>query len=253
MVMTNEVAQGVTDSPPDLKLDSQCTCVIDTNVLLELYSIHDVSQLYDRLHAAHGDAAEFLPEVSYRRTRAAEALQLAVALHETSATTFVLVNEGIRLLTARVPPAVRTVELIYTQLFVQYVKDYALSNWRIATDEELDLTARREECDDLLLGIAHTNGIPLITNEGNSPSGIDDGRGLRGRGRAQGVAVFTPGEYVRQLQLNMPPAIRAFADRFKGLQETYIPTRGQPDDAQNVRDALDFIGMTYQWCLGALK
>lgn len=85
--------------------ESQFTAVVDTNVLLDVYSCHDVAKTYDDVHSRLGVAAVDERSVVYRRARAQESLWLAIYFNKIGATTFSLHHESVELLTARVPPA----------------------------------------------------------------------------------------------------------------------------------------------------
>lgn len=80
--------------PPSRELAVPCACVLDPNVLLEIYSLHDVVGLFSRLHVRHGAETENVPEVGHRRTRMADSLVLAIARHELQSLCFVLVRRS---------------------------------------------------------------------------------------------------------------------------------------------------------------
>lgn len=235
---------------PGLLLAHSCSCVFDTNVVLELYSLHDLTRLYNQKHAVHGETTEDLPEVMHRRERAADTLALAIALHETQAQSFHLVSEALALLEKRVPHDSSTFERAYTGLFIHYIKDYCLADWGHISWEELGVGVTGDDCDELLLDVARANTLPLITNEGNKVGGIDESHGLRGRARALGVRVYTPGEYVATLGVAFPAASQAFANRFKNRQSEYLAKRPH-DDHEFVREHLMAIGNIYQWCFNS--
>lgn len=239
-----------TGSDEDFRLDGHCACVLDTNVLLELYSIHDLSKLYAEEFEKHGETAGELARVLYRRKRAAYALGLAIALHERSLATFQLGGESLRILQERVPPGEDSLELAYVELFLYYVKDYCLADWSAVTDEKIDEGAKGNACDDNLLNIARVNRVALITNEGSSQHGIDDTHGIRGRARSAGVPVFTPAEYLGTLGVRFPEASIRFADRFRQRQDDFLAVR-QHNDHEAVREHLALIGKVYQWCFDA--
>jgi hypothetical protein len=234
----------------DFRLEGTCACVLDTNVLLELYSIHDLTKLYAAEFEKHGETAEERALVLYRRQRAAYTLGLAIALHERSFTTFQLGGESLRILSDRVPPDEDSLEAIYVQLFLYYVKDYCLANWNPVTDEKIDEGVKGNACDDILLNIARVNRLSLVTNEGSSERGLDDTHGMRGLAKTAGVQVFTPFEYLGTLGVPFPDASIRFADCFRKRQDEYLATRKTSDHA-NVREHLTFIGKVYQWCFDA--
>jgi hypothetical protein len=80
--------------------------VIDTNVLLDLYSCHD----FEAVVVKHGAdlVAISHPDTIYRRARAREAVILAVYLDRIEATTLSLQHEALDLIQRHVPPTART-------------------------------------------------------------------------------------------------------------------------------------------------
>ena len=69
--------------------------VTDTNVMLDIYSCHDVSLNYDALHGRIGVAALDDPSIVYRRARARESLFLAMHFHKVKAVTYSLHSERV--------------------------------------------------------------------------------------------------------------------------------------------------------------
>jgi hypothetical protein len=228
----------------------RCSCVIDTNVILELYSIHDLMRDFEESHAKKGEAAAADPRVRFRRLRMADSLALAIALHEKRETSFQLVTEAIEMLVREVPPDSDGFERSWVQFFLYYTKDFCLADWGEESDSELGAGVKGTARDSILLDVARAKGVPLVTNEGNTQTGIDDTRGLRKRAIAARVAVCTPGEYVARLGVEFPAASMAFAARFRGRQEEYLAGRS---DADAAREHLAKIFDIYAWCFAAAR
>lgn len=228
----------------------RCSCVIDTNVILELYSVHDLMRDFEESHAKKGEAAAEDPKVRFRRLRMADSLALAIALHEKKETSFQLVTEAIEMLMREVPPDSDGFERAWVQFFLYYTKDLCLADWGEESDSELGAGAKGTARDLILLEVARAKGVPLVTNEGNTQAGIDDKRGLRKRAIAARVPVFTPGEYVARLGVEFPAASEAFAERFRGRQEEYLAGRS---DADAAREHLAKISDIYGWCFAAAR
>ena len=189
--------------------------VVDTNVMLDVYSCHDLEGEYDK----GGDIAG--PNATYRRARARESLLLAIYLHAIRAMTYGLHHELPRKLTEMVDPAAHgTWVNHFTTLFVHFVKDDVLFGWNLGFVPDNDLGVAGDEADGRLLTFAKDNKLPLITNEGFNVHGIKDKK-LRGKAKAQGVAVFTPREFCEG-NLNENAEMQAFLKRFVERAPAYI-------------------------------
>ncbi len=178
--------------------DRPIVAALDTNVFLDIHSAHDLIRGHDALHAELGDSAIDDRRVIYRVVRARESLLLGIHLHRIVASTYSLHSELLAQLKRAAPPDAAPEDALptdFTTVFIYFVKDYLLGGWspKMAT---APANEKSNEADRAILGYARDAGIPLITNEGFTPNGIDDVK-LRKLARAQGVPVFTPGEYFR--------------------------------------------------------
>lgn len=163
--------------------------VVDTNVVLDIYSITDLS----RAHESGGD--DDTPERLFRRVRLRESLMLAWLFHVTHAVTVSLPNELQRLAARHAPPDAKgTVELQHMQLSIYLQKDLVLSNW-VALMENVDEGLVGSKADAALLDLCRKYRAPLITNEGYSVAGVSDSHGLRAKAISAGIRVFTPRQY----------------------------------------------------------
>lgn len=185
--------------------------VVDTNVLLDLYTCKDLFRDYEAMCAGRPEsewvALSRAREVVYRRQRARDAILLAVLLNKQRALAYHLQHEFLTLIKRVVPPTDTTSpETHYTSLLYRLLRR-ALPNWRQMTDDVHPLLVERgvepvegpglvgNAADTRLLGVAKEWAVPLITNEGFGPNGAVPGR-LRDRARQAGVAVYTPSEFV---------------------------------------------------------
>lgn len=231
-------------TPPTI---SGLTSVLDSNVVVEIWSIHDLTKVYDDAHALSPAAAAADPDVRYRRQRIADGLRLAVALHETSAKTFVLIDECIRLTEERVPPTASTFEREWIQIFSHFVKEHVLPRWDTPGEPGLDANIRGDDCDDLLIEAARINNVPIVTNEGVTSAGIFERRNnVRVRARAAGVQPFSPAEYVAHLKFEIEPALRAFEHRFVAELPAYVAQHPTP---REVEEFMQVVAGAYSWCL----
>jgi hypothetical protein len=216
--------------------------VLDTNVMLDVYSCHDLANEYRK----GGDVAG--PEATYRRARARESLMLAIYLHSIRATTYGLHHEVPRMLTEMVDPAAHGAwENHFTTLFVHFVKDEVLFGWRDEFVPDNDLGVEGEAADERLLTYARDNKISLITNEGFKVRGVKDKK-LRARAKAQGVEVFTPREFYEG-KLDEVPAMQAFLKRFAERAPAYIKQHNREFGPSKVGDSLKLLLGVYRHIL----
>lgn len=216
--------------------------VLDTNVMLDVYSCHDLSNEYLK----GGDIAG--PTATYRRARARESLLLAIYLHNIRATTYGLHHEVPGKLTDNVAPEAHdTWENQHTTLFAHFVKEEVLFGWFAGYVPENDKGLVGDKADDHLLAYAKQNGLPLITNEGFRVRGVKDQK-LRKRAKAEGVAVFSPKEFYEG-RMDEQAEIWAFFKRFADRAPIYIDQHNRLNGQTNVRDALHRLDGVYRHIL----
>jgi hypothetical protein len=217
--------------------------VVDTNVLLEIFSAHDVLEA-DVEHAWQVDR----PKPLRRRARARDALLLAMCLHRIGARTYSLRGELTALIQARVPPGSIDDRIDYVDVFRGLVRPTALWGWKCRLGPPDD--ARGTDADDALIEFARAHGLPLITNEGIAEDGTrsTDPRKIPRKALLAGVSVLRPGEF--------------FADKIDTRRETSAflaaMERGARDfvlahrDRQAATASLSWIGRYYRKILDAL-
>jgi hypothetical protein len=117
----------------------------------------------------------------------------------------------------------------FTTIFVNFVKDHVLSGWNSGSNEGVGLGLRGTALDNLLLDLAKRAGLPLITNEGYSESGVANIK-LRGKCVVQSVPVFIPRHFwIGKLDPNVE-GVRLL-QRFDTLASPYLaaaPDRLRP-------------------------
>lgn len=235
--------------PPDL--------VLDSNVLLLIWSIHDLTKEAEKAEKAEkaGAGSGALPAgLENRRQRAQDALMCAMACERDGLATGSLKSEPLRIIQERVPPGDHSLDAYYVQVFWHFVKDYILPNWHCGLFNAVnDRQLSGDACDDEYLRVAQENGLPLVTDEGNSPDGIRETtnrgkRNLRGKAKDAGVQVFTPGEFWQARGLDPAEAKRVFFDRFDRHRSEYVRSRDIDDD--KMEEVLDDLRRIFEWVLG---
>jgi hypothetical protein len=198
----DDLAEAIRDRNPPI------TAVLDTNVMLEVYTCHDVIDAYGKsidkfkaspdLHTSLGDLdIVFDTKVQSRLTRARESLLLALHLHRARATTVILRDEFDEKLHELVPITPSgSLAQSFTSTVEHLVHKAMLCDWRVVADASPG-TQRSHEADRDLLRFARAAGVPLISNEGRRPDGtIDwDGRKIPARAKAAGVIACSPREF----------------------------------------------------------
>jgi hypothetical protein len=167
--------------------------VVDTNVILDTHSVHDVMGAYDKRFSDR-DA----PELVFRRGRARESLLAMIYLNKIKATTFSLHSELLDQLTKVAPPDATpgtVFEADFTRMFIWFVKDYVLPDWdsQVATKPGGE---RANAADAALVEAAKEFGVPLITNEGFTKDGYGEGK-IGKRASVAGVTWYHPRKYPR--------------------------------------------------------
>ena len=156
-------------------MSPRVTAVIDTNVLIDIMSIHDIVKGFVEAEkaGAKATAADALrvfqsPELKPRRERARDALLLAIYLHTAGATTFCARGEATRVLTERSPPVgddgASNESMAYTRLWFEFILERVLPGWSLTWGGQPE-TISGEDVDDALLRFARLGKFPLITNE----------------------------------------------------------------------------------------
>jgi hypothetical protein len=222
--------------------------VTDTNVLLDIYSCHDLSTAYDQAYARLGGGAVDDLAVVYRRARARESLLLAMHFNKVKAATCSLHFEPLDLLTRRAPPAPggATLESDFTTVFIYFVKDYVLPDWTTQMPTQPGGEAG-SDADKAYVAFAKEHGLPLITNEGYGQNGIVDEK-MRKLAKDEGVAVFAPREFYAG-KIDEAVEIEAFLRRFKEQAPAYMEERKRDLGEDNIGEVLTWIFGYYRMIL----
>lgn len=233
-------------------MTSDPSIVLDTNVLLDILSWHDLMATADRVHAERGDDAMLDPAVTYRLARARESTLLAIHLNRTKATTYNLLGEGARLMLQQAPPITENSSPVgaFVHVALHFVKDYLLPNWTMSVDAySIDDAAEQtlealpgnyvgNAADRALLEYAKARDIPLVTNEGNTPRGVELIR-LRKLAVDQGIQVYSPREFYEG-HLAETEEIDAFIGRFKDEAPRFLRARPLEHAGDAMAELLDY-------------
>ncbi len=211
---------------------------VDTNVLLDIFSCHDLAGHYDRCGA---DAAASDRAAIYRRARAREGLVLAIYLHQRRARTVSLRSEPMEILQQRVPSSEGDkFETHFTVLFVQFVFPTILSGWDVSV-MDCDDDCAASKADALLVDSARESGLPVVSNEGHSPTGYAP-KFLNKYAMEQGVHVTTPREFLPP-DFDVAEATAWFLERVEVEAPRYLSSC---ENQEILRDS-------WRWMLGYFR
>jgi hypothetical protein len=192
--------------------------VIDTNVLVDVLSSHDVLNAY-------GMKMSLDVDMVYRRARARDSLILFEHLHRRKAWTVNLRDEPWNVL-SRVGPVGHLDGRVYVAtrfLFADLWRDWR----RLPPDESPTPEPTGTKADRMLVSIAKAYDLPLITNEGHSKTGvIDEGKAIRRFAREDGVDLCTPVEFWHG-QIDAIEASYRILTKFRNRRGFFI--KGQSD------------------------
>jgi hypothetical protein len=170
--------------------DSETVGILDTNVIESFASVHD-------LIAA---AQEEPSKQRYRLHRVGQALRVAIYLHESGGLTMTHVGELTRKLEEHVPPEEVSYGNNYTRLWIHFIKEQLLPNWRM-NDMPPDVPKhlKGSEVDSAMVEVAAKLKRSVISFEGyghRNPAVLNAKVGLRKKAAKIGVHVLTPIEFV---------------------------------------------------------
>ncbi len=196
---------------------------LDTNVLLDIYSCHDLFGTYERL----GEQGVETAEATYRRARARESLLLAIALHRAATVTFSLGDESMKQMVERVPPdETDSYPTHHSVIMINFVCPVLLEGWA-AVIELSDMPLSGNAADEALVDYAINHNVPLITNEGYGIGGVSPTK-LRKKAKDRGVEVYTPKEYVAERKLDEDAAATSFIDSYRKNAPRYFRSAPHP-------------------------
>jgi hypothetical protein len=196
--------------------------VIDSNVLLEVVSTHDLARLYNA--PSNTDPAGEV--ATLRRQRARESLLLAVHLNRIKAATY-SIFEPFRIVLKKVDPSASdNFEYHAITIWAHYIKDRVLPGWAMLNPSNGDDEPQGSHADSLLVERAKEYGVPLISHEGASLSGVDHGSGIRKKAVRSGVQVMTAREFYGKADEAF--LSESFMQRYAEGADAYIRTVAHP-------------------------
>lgn len=233
----------------DAAINGMPRAVVDTNVLLAIFSWHDFIITGDTEVRRDPNATLLHPNIQFRAQRARQAFFLTLMFHERQWTTLMPLNEVVRLMTVRVPPAsdrkdlhlrksegddasLAQAKLHFTTLYLYFVKDLLLPGWQPIGDPSEDLDKVGNQVDLLCLAQAEKERLPLISWEGHGPSGFNPSKLIPAQAKERGIDLVTPSDLLSRERFDpSAPLNRFFASWAEKathfLQEGHGP--GAPD------------------------
>ena len=197
--------------------------VMDTNVVLDIFSCHDLMTELDTLVPTQGADALDDEKVTFRIERAREGMLLGLHLHEIGASTFSLHSEVVAQLARVASPSEHgtSFKTAFTTGFIHFVKERVLDHWQPTMPKRPD-GASRNDADRAVVGAAAERGVPLISAEGYSHDGtFDHTKLVRREAVARNVTVMLPREFYAG-KLDDPAAIDRFLSRFAAQAPAYL-------------------------------
>ncbi len=213
---------------------------MDTNVLLDLLSIHSLTSEVD----SGG------PDVEWRRERARNAVLLACYCHDRGISTLSL-GEASAILRRSVDPEQDGLERMYVELFLHFVKDDLLRGWRFQHVNGSE-TLRGNAADDEYLRIAVTEKLVLITNEDLTPAGVRKAPkpgSLREKARVAGVEVCTPAELLMARGVDVERLTREFFARWDAHAPRYVARHVERLGQDEMPDWMSTARRLFAWLL----
>lgn len=192
--------------------------LLDTNVMLEIYSIGALLRLADELGSE--EAALTSTKYRYRQLRARHSTLLAWWLSKEGRVVGMLGNEFVDQLELMAPPNVAPDEdataTIFTKAILHVIRPLVLSGFKAGPLVAVDHVATGTKADTEILTQAAGARTPLVTHEGWTEAGFNDHpKKLRGRAKALGVPVFTAREYLDAQGVNLEAESRLFVDALR--------------------------------------
>lgn len=161
--------EGVDRSSADL--------ILDTNVVVEIYSLGDLLRVIDEKGL---DTAIVSPKLGYRRHRMKHSLVLAWWLAGAGIPTSSLGAEHIEKMVTSISPP-NSLSFLLTIPFVHIIRDLVLGSWKFGALVDVDHYRMKASTDDEILRRGKDDATPIVTWEGyeeGSPSGLVGGSRL---------------------------------------------------------------------------
>jgi hypothetical protein len=211
--------------------------VLDTNVGFTIYSWNDLIKAMADLQTKNGTVSLSDPALAYRKRRARSAFFLALFLNERKWKTLAPPNEYQRTLVTVVPP--NSVAANFTKLFLHFIKDHLLLDWEAGSFSlSDDINIKGNDVDLLCLNWAQQYQIPLISWEGDTPTGPDPTRLIPREAKARGINLVTPERLMIQHQFVEGPAVKRFFADWDAHAGAYL--KGNPGARETMIDVRQF-------------
>jgi len=190
----------------------ECDVLIDTNVMLEVYTVCDLLREWDECGST--EAALRSSKYRYRQVRARHSTILAWWLAKQGRIVGLLGNEGVLKLD-KLAPKVEDIEdatsFIFTTAVHHVILPLVMPGWRLGAMTKVNHAAKGTHADTEILIQAELHRLPLVTHEGLSETGVnEDPDKLRGRAKACGVQAFSSREYLEAENVNVIEECRQF-------------------------------------------
>lgn len=209
--------------------------IVDTNVILPIYSWHDLLDVGDRVLAANPAATLEDPALAFRRGRARTAFLLTLLFNERKWKVMVPLHEVGRTLLRGAPPD--SVTANFTKLYLHFVTDL-LPDWSMAGDLEDDENIVGDDVDLLCVRYAEHFRVPFISWEGDTPAGPDPTKLIPTESKARGIDLVTPEQMLQRHAFDERPAIKRFFSAWDARAAEYL--KGNPSAKETMRVANDF-------------
>jgi hypothetical protein len=216
--------------------------VLDTNVGLTIYSWHDLLDALKALLDQDPNATLAHPALEFRRRRARNAFLLALFFHQNEWKALVPLNELLRILLVKAPPTgtEHGYKSNFVRLYLYFVKDKLLPGWEAGGDLNSDVTLKGSDVDRLCLDLAAQHQIPLISWEGDGPTGSDPTKLIPREARARGINLVTPEELLLRHSFDPVPAAARFFSDWERHVARYV------SESSDARETLEYARPFYQ-------
>jgi hypothetical protein len=180
-------------------------------VAVTIYSWHDLLDEGDRLLTSNPGATLEDPALSYRKRRARSAFFLMLFFNEQKWRVLAPLNEYQRTLVKRVSPD--SAKSNFTRLYLHFIGELLLPDWEAGGDLAADANIEGDDVDLFCLAEAERLQIPLISWEGDTPTGPNPTRLIPAQAKARKIDLVTPEDLLLRHRFTAKPAIqRFFAD-----------------------------------------
>lgn len=218
--------------------------ILDTNVLIDVLSCHDVLDAYFM-------KTSFDADMIYRRARVRESLVLLEYLHRLKARTFSLYYEPWKVLVRAVPPERHDMRRTFIFIAIHYLFENLWRDWQtVVADVDASQEPSGTSADRVLVALAQAHRLPVITNEGYGRAGTrDDTKAMCRLARKAGVQLLTPADFWHN-RIDPTEASHLILRKFRKRAGFFSKKQADPERAANalgqVFDYLRFILLSEQ-------